>query len=382
MVLSANQHSINNEVFRTTILNKEGRSKNSGFTLIELLVVIALISALVGFILPAIQTVREANAATEAESNLNILAAAATAFHVQAGRFPTSLSELATFCSQDSACELDEPLAAGKKEGYMFYTIGGGGIWSAQAEPDCPGITGSISMLFELSRTSDGQFASTLTRRTTPGSDTARKESMDRIFTEGAQTTAELFALSPNATLEARSFVEAPTSRDQMLALIDKNADGRFSLNEMYDFPGGFAQVFDGIDPALQEPLRVFLNKVSLELKLPTVSDEAAENSFIGAGSFRSVDGGKTWFTLEGLCDLINLHVSDKKVASDLCKSLTLADAAKQRADLRTRDRLLTEFFNELERQAHITITRRNITTMVWVTLGFFEITSPPKATQ
>jgi prepilin-type N-terminal cleavage/methylation domain-containing protein len=353
----------------------------SGFTLVELLVVIALISALVGFLLPAIQTVRETNAATAAENNLNILGAAATAYHVQVGQFPASLSALANFCSQNpTLCTLDAELAAGKKGGYIFYTGASGGVWSVQAEPVMPGITASKSMLYELSR-SNGQFTSTLTRRLTPGADIARKEVMDRIFAEGAQTVGELFALSPDATLEARSFVEAPTSRDQVFALIDKNVDGQISLNDIYEFPGAFAEVFDGVDPALQEPLRTFLNKVSLELKLQTMTEETAENSAVGVGILRSMDGGQTWFTLDGLCHLTNLHVSDKKVASDLCKTLTLADAAKQRGDLRTRDRLLAQYFSELEQQAHITITRKNITMMVWLTVGFFEVRGDNAAT-
>lgn len=363
---------------QTKIKSHRGMDRQSGFTLVELIVVIALISALVGFILPAIQIIREANAGTEAESNLNILGSAATAYHVQFGRFPSSLSELAESCFQDPTCPLDAELAAGEKGGYKYYSGSSGGVWSTQAEPLLPGVTGSISMEFELIRTSDGQFVSTLTRRTTPGSETARKEVMDRIFTEGAQTVGELFALSPDATLEARSFVESPTSRDQVFALIDKNADGKFSLFERFDYPGAFADVFDGMDPALQEPLRAFLNKVSRELRLETLTAQSANDANVGTGILRSMDGGKTWFTLEGLCNLTNLHVSDKKVAGDLCKSLTLADAAKQRGDLRTRDRLLAGFFAELESQVHRTITRRNATTMVFLTVGFFEVPTDP----
>jgi hypothetical protein len=41
---------------------------------------------------------------------------------------------------------------------------------------------------------------------------------------------------------------------------------------------------------------------------------------------------------------------------------------------LRARDRILGNYFDELERQVHKTLTRRNATTLIWVTVGFFEV--------
>lgn len=334
--------------------------KSSGVTLIELLNLVAIIGIMLALLLPAIQRFREEVARMQAQDHLEQMKNALQSFHGVEGQFPPDWSqgqwhwpgqELLEFCqAHPQLCSFDVDFLTGRKDGYSFLlfvtnrSAAHAPAFQILAEPISPGITASDTLIIDQ----EGD----ITTFQTPGADEARRHMLDNLRATGAETITELLNLDRSALPVVGEFVERPETVNSGFNLLDSNDNNLVSIDEILNPDTGSGISMDR-----------FFDSVSREMRLDLLSPEQRRAVGVGLSELRGYQA--ELFSFDGICSLTRQYISAEGVADHLCAMLRAAKAAAARGDSEAKARLLRAYMNEVEAQAHSTLTRRRATTLI-----------------
>jgi prepilin-type N-terminal cleavage/methylation domain-containing protein len=331
----------------------------NGFALIELLAATAIIAVLIALLLPVIQRAREEYARKMAADNLRALLVASNEYFQVTGSYPRQLADLSEYCSANpGSCQLSAELLSGRAGGYAYDFDADGDVdgadFLAVAEPEFPGITGSVTLTIDR----NGVITST----PTPGADAAREQAFDDLLGRAADTAAQLLKLDPNAISEVRGYVGMTTVNAGTLASVfdtlDADKDGEVSISEV--------MAIDNTLGSFSPTLKGFLDALYRDLKWDSLSNE--DRQAIAVGMSELDTSQPLLLSYDGLGNLTSILINwGDGNAEALIAKLEAAEAAEAIGDLKGKSKALKQYRNLVKAERGRSLTRAEANILITI---------------